>query len=439
MTTAAGRKNTASSVIEAREIAKTYRLYESPTDRVKEAFHPCRKKYHRYYSALNGISFTVGRGEALGIIGRNGSGKSTLLQVLCGVLQPSSGEVRVKGRISALLELGAGFNPDFTGRENVFMNTAIMGMDEAATRNRFEFIENFADIGEYIDQPVKTYSSGMYVRLAFATAISVDPEVLIVDEALAVGDIFFQQKCMEYMKGIMDRCTVVFVTHDMPAVTAFCDRVIVLDKGRITFDGPPGDGVAQYTKIVHNERFRAAKMVAAGEENAACAATVADHGWTDVPESARGGRQEVVIVKARLLDRDGSLLAAAVPDDGITVEMLVRTPDPKENIIFGYTVKDRTGKPLFGQNSFLLGGCTLAPGNSLVRFTFRWPEIYPEEYTVTLGVGEGMDPFVHTIQCWAHNILLVKALTPDKRLHGLFDGDLFGLQVCAVELDGRRT
>ena len=239
--------------IQVDHVRKDYQLYSKHSDRVKEAFHPFRKKYSRPFTALNDVTFTVQKGASLGIIGRNGSGKSTLLQVVCGILRPSSGGVSVNGRISALLELGAGFNPEFTGVENIHLNASILGFSRGEIEEKFDDIAAFAEIGDFIYQPVKTYSSGMYVRLAFAIAVHVDPEILIIDEALGVGDIFFQQKCIQYMRNLMERCTKVIVTHDMHAVANMCEQVIVLDKGRVIYQGTPIKGIEMYTRLIHDE------------------------------------------------------------------------------------------------------------------------------------------------------------------------------------------
>jgi len=237
-------------VISVKNIAKTYPLYNSHADRVKETFHPFRKRYHRPFNALNQISFEVRRGETLGIIGRNGSGKSTLLQVLCGILRPTSGTVAVSGRISSLLELGAGFNPEFTGSQNVFINGAILGLKPEEIEARFDEIAAFADIGEFIDQPVKTYSSGMYIRLAFAVQVCVDPEILIVDEILSVGDIFFQQKCHARMEEMQARGTsIIIVSHDMTAIEKYTTQTMVLDQGRCLFLGHPNEAVDRYYRL----------------------------------------------------------------------------------------------------------------------------------------------------------------------------------------------
>ena len=228
-------------------VSKEYKLYESHADRVKEALHPLRKKYHRHFRALNNISISVKKGEFFGIIGRNGSGKSTLLQLICGILQPTTGSVATTGRIAALLELGAGFNPDFTGRENVYLNGELLGISRKAMDMRFEELADFAEIGEFIDQPVKTYSSGMHVRLAFAVQACVDPDVLVVDEALAVGDIFFRQKCYQRLQTLLDNgCTVLLVSHSMNDVEQLCQRALVLHEGQEYFLGPASEAVKRY-------------------------------------------------------------------------------------------------------------------------------------------------------------------------------------------------
>ncbi len=248
-----------------RNATKVYRIWQSPASGLKaltlatvarcagsgfaERLHRQAAKYYLDYEALKDISFEIRRGECLGIIGRNGSGKSTVLQIVAGTLSPTSGDARANGRVTALLELGSGFNPDFTGRENVYVNGSILGMSRAELDAKFDEIASFADIGDFIDQPVKTYSSGMTVRLAFAVQVLLEPDVLVVDEALAVGDIFFQHKCYTHMRRLIDRGTaVLFVTHDMSAVMRFCDRAIVLDRGACRFIGP-ADQAAKYYQM----------------------------------------------------------------------------------------------------------------------------------------------------------------------------------------------
>lgn len=417
--------------IHVESVCKDYRLYKRNSDRIKETFHPFRKQYHKPFRALENVSFSLEHGGSLGIIGKNGSGKSTLLQILCGVLQPSAGEVSVHGRISALLELGAGFNPEFTGRENVYMTATIMGLSREYVDRNLDRIFDFADIGEYVDQPVKLYSSGMYVRLAFATAISIEPEILIVDEALAVGDIFFQQKCIAHMKEMQSKATIVFVTHDMQTVSNLCDRVILLDEGSVKYDGNPVEAVSHYTKLVHNERFQekgalSATDSSATEHNTDCPGPVngdKEEGWVDVPAEDRGGALEIDIHKVRIVDLNGSPKETVVKGDTVVIELFVKASKDIDNVIVGYTVKDRMGNSIFGENtcSSLETGFSVEEGFSLIRYQFEWPEVYPEKYTITVGVGEGKDPFVHKIHCWAHNIGLFTALSPEKGIHGIFN------------------
>lgn len=235
--------------ISVENISKVYRLYEQPVDRLKESLHPFRRKYHRDFHALDSVSFEVKKGETVGIIGQNGSGKSTLLKIITGVLTPSSGRVAVAGRISALLELGTGFNPELTGIENVFFSGTVMGYSRAEMETRLDAILSFADIGEFARQPVKTYSSGMFVRLAFAVGIVIEPEIMIVDEALSVGDMNFQAKCMTALDRIRQRgTTVLFVSHDIGSVKSLCSRCIYLQHGAVREVGRAADVADVYVR-----------------------------------------------------------------------------------------------------------------------------------------------------------------------------------------------
>jgi lipopolysaccharide transport system ATP-binding protein len=233
--------------ISVRNVGKMYTLYDRPQDRLKQAFLWGRKKLYREFWALRDVSFEVRRGEALGIIGRNGAGKSTLLQILSGTLPPTTGEVQIKGQVAAMLELGSGFNPEFTGRENVYLNGAILGVSQEEMDELFDEIAAFADIGEFMDQPVKLYSSGMFVRLAFAVQVCLEPDVLIVDEVLAVGDIFFRQKCHARMEKMMTaNTTIILVTHDMGPVQKYCKNAILLEKGQVIFQGSSSEAIKRY-------------------------------------------------------------------------------------------------------------------------------------------------------------------------------------------------
>ena len=244
-------KNLAISV---QGVSKIYKLYDKPIDRLKEAVSLTHKSYHRDFFALSDISFDVNKGETVGIIGTNGSGKSTILKIITGVLSPTTGTAEVSGNISALLELGAGFNSEYTGLENIYMNGTMMGFSRQEMERRMDDILRFADIGDFVNQPVKTYSSGMFVRLAFALAINVDPEILIVDEALSVGDVFFQAKCYRRMEEMMKNgTTILMVSHDMGSIIKYCDKVVLLNRGHFVAQGEAGKMVDLYKKILANQ------------------------------------------------------------------------------------------------------------------------------------------------------------------------------------------
>lgn len=308
---------TSAIVIKADNLTKTYRLYGSPIDRLKESIHPLRKIYHKDHYALKNVSFEIKKGETLGVIGINGSGKSTLLKILTGVLTPSEGSVSVNGSIAALLELGAGFNPELTGLENIYFSGVIMGYSRSQIDLKLDDILSFADIGEYVYQPVKMYSSGMFVRLAFAVATSVIPDVLIVDEALSVGDIFFVQKCHERMTSLMNGgATVILVSHDMRAIEKYCSRVILLDKGETAFLGPSNEAILHYYDLnssTRTDRFSEdTKSPASDNKNPVSFGSVTD--WPeddakvflDMSQAVSIGKEDVVkCTRLAICDTDG--------------------------------------------------------------------------------------------------------------------------------------
>jgi ABC-type polysaccharide/polyol phosphate transport system ATPase subunit len=276
-------------VIAARNLAKSFRLFGHPGDRVKQFLSLGLKRYHREFTALGDVSFDIRRGETIGIIGRNGSGKSTLLQLVCGILKPSAGSIEVHGRVSALLELGAGFNPEFTGRENLYFQGAIMGLGKAAMDARLDAITAFADIGEFIDQPVRTYSSGMFVRLAFAVASHVDPDILVVDEALAVGDAAFQQKCFDRIYDMQSRgMTMLVVSHNPYQIERLCTRVAVMNRGRLSPLSPAKEALSLYHELLHGELAPDTHAEPALREgtHALCFETVAIEGARDPTDGA---------------------------------------------------------------------------------------------------------------------------------------------------------
>jgi lipopolysaccharide transport system ATP-binding protein len=272
----------ASPAVQVERVSKIYRLYGDPRDRLKEMLlGRFGRRFGRDFLALEDVSFDLAPGERLGLIGLNGSGKSTLLQILAGTLAPSAGEVRINGRVAALLELGSGFNPDYTGRENIYLNASLHGLSREETDQRFDAIAAFADIGGFLDQPVKTYSSGMFMRVAFAVTTSVDADVLLIDEALAVGDIFFTQKCFKHLHSLIDQgVAIVLVSHDMYAVSQFCNSVLLLHHGRTMFHGDPTAGIRTYYAI---ERPGAARP-AAGAVNAQMALPSDTGSESDIPD-----------------------------------------------------------------------------------------------------------------------------------------------------------
>lgn len=348
-------------------VTKIYKLYEKPIDRLKEAMSLTHKNYHRDFYALNGISFDVEKGQTVGIIGTNGSGKSTILKIITGVLTPTTGEVQVNGVISALLELGAGFNMDYTGIENIYMNGTMMGFSRKEMDEKLQDILDFADIGDFVYQPVKTYSSGMFVRLAFALAINVEPEILIVDEALSVGDVFFQAKCYRRMEEIRKNgTTILMVTHDMGAIIKYCDRVVVLNKGNFIAEGEPGKMVDLYKKILANqmddldEELKAADSglyndfsgdQAIAERSRAAAGGMMKDKLTINPNRTEYGDKRAEIIDFGLLDERGNITNLLLKGERFTIKERIHFHGEIETPIFTYTIKDKRGADLTGTNT----------------------------------------------------------------------------------------
>jgi len=337
----------ADEVISIRNVGKMYRLYDRPQDRLKEQlFWRFGKHYGREFWALRDVSFQVKKGETVGIIGRNGSGKSTLLQIIAGTLAPTTGEVRLRGRVSALLELGSGFNPLFTGRENVFLSGAIMGISRVEMERRFNEVAAFADIGEFIDQPVKTYSSGMFARLAFAVAISVDPDILIVDEILAVGDFGFQQKCVARLRQMReDGLTLLFVSHSPDAIKSICTKGLFLIEGRPVFWGNAEPAVNLYFNYVRQQ----ANLEAMNHQND-IAHPISFQ--SNVPGALRYGTGHVQIEKVELTDDTGQPCRAFKFGDYITLNVYFKTYIDLDNLSVSFLVRDLTGIDLMGTTTF---------------------------------------------------------------------------------------
>lgn len=377
--------------IEVKDISKYYRIYARPADRLKELLSITKKSYHKEFRALDNVSLTVPRGETLGIVGKNGSGKSTLLKIICGVLTPTSGTVSTVGRISALLELGTGFNPDFTGRENAYLNGTVMGFTDEDMDSRIEAIERFADIGGFIDQPVKKYSSGMYLRLAFACAISVNPDILIVDEALAVGDVFFQQKCYRRISEFREKGkTILFVTHNMDAIQKHCDRAIMLEEGVLTETGVPKVVIDKYLRVMTGRDVAEEEMESAGVVSAA----VAGDRCRDKPNynknEFRYGNGAARVVDFVFRDSGGSEAVSVHSGESTVFRYEVEFLRPVERPIYGFMIKTRDGLKVYGANT-KTAGVQVSPGRPGERVVVEFRQdmnLSAESYFLSAGVAE---------------------------------------------------
>lgn len=382
--------------IKIENLTKTYHLYNSNLDRLKESIHPLRRKYHQEFNALHNINFEIKKGETIGIIGKNGSGKSTLLKLITGVLTPTAGSVMVNGKISALLELGSGFNPELTGIENVYFNGTLMGYSREEMDARLDDILAFADIGEFIYQPVKSYSSGMFVRLAFAVAINVDPEILIVDEALSVGDIFFQQKCYAIIRSKIDNgITCLFVSHDLSAVTNICKRGILIDNGEITFDGSPEEAASRYSAAI-GQRIKGKtiddiKPVLSVKEGNLIATAEEIEKKSIVPKRCqRHGAGGITILAVRATDHRGTDTLNVVMMEPLHLDVLVCANENVYNIHAGVHLYDRLGNLVFASGTRQLGVSLpdlQAEQKAIVRLSIKM-NIQPGEYVFSVGVSE---------------------------------------------------
>lgn len=353
-------------VIEVENVSKVYKLYANQFDRLKEAWSISkRKSYHTDYLALKKIDFAVHRGECIGIIGTNGSGKSTLLQIITGVLSASEGKVSVTGRISALLELGAGFNMEYTGIKNIYLNGSMMGYTRAEMDERVEAIVEFAEIGDYINQPVKTYSSGMFARLAFAVAINIDPDILIVDEALSVGDIFFQAKCYKKFTEFQEAGkTILFVSHDMGSILKYCNRCLLINRGKQIAYGNTKEVVDMYRKILLNnidESESNAGIDSGGnadtEEMSSISVSTKESLWKDKmlinPNCVEYGDGKAHIIDFGIADQYGVINDSVSKGEEFTINFKVKFQEYINHPIFAYTIKDLKGTDITGTNSML--------------------------------------------------------------------------------------
>ena len=358
--------------IEVDNVQKIYKLYDKPSDRMKEAFGFGKKKKHKLHYALKGVDMKIYQGETVGIIGTNGSGKSTILKIITGVLSPTAGEIAVNGRISALLELGAGFNGEYSGLENVYLNGSMIGFSREEIDAKLQSILDFADIGDFIYQPVKTYSSGMFVRLAFAVAINIDPEILIVDEALSVGDVFFQAKCYRKFEEFKEMGkTILFVSHDLSSIGKYCDRVVLLNKGEKLAEGGAKEMVNLYRRVLVNQYDDAdleegAENAEAGQDGQLTDGTAGEN--VSKKEHAGGGRamKDSLNLNPKVLEygsKLGEIVDFAIRDDTgmitnviekgkeFSVQMKVRFQADVNDPIFAFTLKDLKGTEITGTNT----------------------------------------------------------------------------------------
>lgn len=414
--------------IQAVNLSKVYKLYDKPSDRMKEALGLTRKKKHREHYALKNIDLTIHQGECVGIIGTNGSGKSTILKIITGVLNQTMGDLVVDGRISALLELGAGFNMEYNGIENIYLNGTMIGFSKAEIDAKLESILDFADIGEYVYQPVKTYSSGMFVRLAFAVAINIEPEILIVDEALSVGDVFFQAKCYHKFEEFKERGkTILFVSHDLSSISKYCDRVILLNKGTKLGEGSPKEMIDVYKRVLvgqyqlpeETENLLDDSQIQ--KKAIEAAADHSDHSEESAPSVLEYGQKQALIKNYYMVDKSHIPTAAVVKGEEFSVVMEVEFLETITNPIFAFTIKDVKGIEIAGTNT-MIEKAFLEPVEKgsvkEIHFTQKM-QLQGGDYLLSLGVtGFVKEEFVVY-----HRLYDALSLTviSDKNTVGYFD------------------
>ena len=424
------------SIIEVSGLGKDYRIFDRPQDRFKQMLVRGRRQYYTEFPALKDVSLSICAGETVGIIGRNGSGKSTLLQIICGTLQQSRGELSVKGRVAALLELGTGFNPEFTGRENVSLYASVLGLEDDQIEARFDSIVAFADIGEFLDQPIKTYSSGMVVRLAFAVIAHVDADILVIDEALAVGDAYFVQKCLRFLREFSQKGTLLFVSHDTSAVLGLCDRAVWLDKGKVRDTGTAKAIVGRYLEGLYGEQDAEysepvkalATPVSAEEEYLDQRHEFLNNSnlRTDIkvldfdPGAAQFSDGLAEILDMAFFEGD-KRLNWMVGGEQVRLEVRCTSSVDLERPVVGFNVKNRLGQSVFGDNTeltYLVDPMPLKAGDvCLACFDFTMPRLPSGHYTLDAALSNGTRED-HQILNWKYDVLSIKVET-DAVVHGL--------------------
>ena len=410
--------------IRVENVTKIYKLYASPTDRLKDALNPFRRKYHRNFHALNDISFEIKRGETVGIIGQNGAGKSTLLKIITGIINPSSGRVQVHGRISALLELGAGFNPDISGLENVYFNGTILGFSKEQMDSKLDEIIAFADIGDFIHQPVKLYSSGMSARLAFALAINVEPEILIIDEALAVGDVAFQMKCFRRIKDFLSKgITVIIVSHSIDSIIRYCTRGIVIDNGCNMFDSTAKEAVDVYKKILAKSFVEFTDETAANDTNISLInkEKIYKSAFNINPSMITYGNKCVEIVDFAIFDSSMVPTTTLFNGDSFSVYMKIRFNRAVNEPIYAYTIRDLKGMDITGTNTFI-SHLPTGPREKGEVIAVKFSQVLnlkADNYSLCLGcteyIGDELEIY-HRL----YDVLIINAISK-KAVVGIFD------------------
>ncbi len=413
--------------IKVENLSKIYKLYDQPVDRLKESINPFRKNYHKDFYALKDISLEVKKGETLGIVGKNGSGKSTLLKIITGVLSPSSGKVTVNGKVSALLELGAGFNPELTGIENVYLNGTLMGYTREEMEQRLDDIFSFADIGDFVYQPVKTYSSGMFVRLAFAVAINVDPDILIIDEALSVGDMRFQQKCLRKIEEFKKRKTILFVSHSVSLINSFCDRVLWVNEGLIIRSGNPYEISKEYQAFMIDSSYNKHYSFESGKDNTVEEESALLNDIDDIRNNVDViGDLKAEIIGISLFDGEtNEKVFVMKPGQMLKLAVKVRFLGHKIlNPILGFTIKNASGNIVTEVNTLVLKHEINSINQKVIKsfsFKFKLPNFYRGSYTISAAIASGTSE-KHIQHCYIHDAIIVEII---NEINYTLQGNIF--------------